>query len=118
MAIRTLLALTLLIATVSSHAQSRRLPELRSCLTSEFALAAVENSDPKKNYQENEEIGKRIGYVIAEHYQTSIWALDDPKVEGRSVVYYAATKAEDRMKYMSKIDLQRDVKRCRASFEN
>ena len=33
-------------------------------MTSEFAIA-VGKAD-KKSYEENEEIGKRIGYVIAE----------------------------------------------------
>lgn len=118
MNIRFLAVTLFLIANTSCFAQSKRLPELRSCLTSEFAVAVLENTDYKKSFQENEEIGKRLGYVLARYYQTSLWALDNPEVETKDAVYYAMNKAEERIKYVSKKDLQSEVTRCRASFAN
>jgi len=101
---------------LSSNAQDSRLPELRSCMTSEFAIA-IEKIDKTKSNEENEEMGKRIGYVIAEFYQKSIWALSNPEVDGRDVVVYAMEHASDRLKHMTKQALEKDIKRCRKSFE-
>lgn len=99
-----------------SQAQSRRAPELRSCLTSEMALAVSENVMPDKGWEANHEMGKKIGYVIAEYYQKAIWAMDDPETEGKEVVIYALQHIEERLKYMKVDALRREVKRCRPSF--
>jgi hypothetical protein len=98
------------------NAQSRRAPEIRSCLASEIALASMENTNPKKGWDENYDEGKRLGYVIAEFYQRAIWAMDEPEIEGREVVMSAFQSAQQRMKYMKIDALKRDVERCRASF--
>ena len=107
---------TLICLSFSSNAQDSRLPELRSCMTSEFAIG-FSKADKTKSYEENEEMGKRIGYVIAEYYQKSIWALSNPEVDGRNVVLYAMEHAPERLKYMTKQALEKDIKRCRKSFE-
>lgn len=104
------------LATIAS-AQSRRTPELRSCLSSEFALSILEGSDGNKGWNENYEAGKAIGYVIAEYYQRAIWSMDNPEIEGRDIVLFAFQSSQQRIKYMKIDDLRRDVKRCRASFK-
>ena len=98
-----------------AYGQNRRLPELRSCMASEMALGLF-NADESKTYEQNVISGKKIGYVIAEFYQTAIWSLDNPEIEGREVIYYALTHAEQRQKLVSIEQLQREVKRCRLSF--
>jgi hypothetical protein len=103
-------------ASFCAQAQSRRATELRSCFTSEMALATSENVMPDKGWDANHEMGKKIGYVIAEYYQKAIWAMDDPETEGREVVMYAAQHFEERIKYMKPEALRREVKRCRLSF--
>ena len=100
----------------SANAQSRRTAELRSCLTSEMALAAINNADAKKSIDENLDIGKRLGYVIASYYKNAIWAMDDPEIEGRAVVMYALENAQKRVKYMSKEKIAQDVLDCHVSF--
>lgn len=109
----------LLIAATSSvaNAQSRRAPEIKSCLSSEFALSALENADNGKTWNENYEIGKAIGYVISEYYQRAIWAMDNPEIEGRDAVLFAFQSSQQRIKYMKIDALRRDVQRCRASFK-
>ncbi len=103
-------------AAFSCNAQSSRAPELRSCLTSEFSLAILENADTTKSWDENVDIGKKIGYVITEFYQKAIWAMDNVEVEGRAVVLYASENSQMRAKHMSKEQLRREVTRCRKSF--
>ena len=98
-----------------AYGQNRRLPELRSCMTSEMALGLFE-ADDSKTYDQNVINGKKTGYVIAEFYQTAIWSLDNPEIEGREVIYYALAHAEQRQKLVSIEQLQREVKRCRLSF--
>lgn len=100
----------------SANAQSRRAAELRSCLTSEMALAYVDNVDPKKSIDENFDMGKRVGYVITSYYKKAIWAMDDPETEGRAVVMYAAENTQTRVKYMSREHIAQDVRDCRVSF--
>lgn len=111
-----LIFLMLLLSALTSSAQTSRAPELRSCLTSEFALAILENADYSKSWDDNVDIGKKVGYVIAEFYQKSIWAMDNVEVEGRAVVMYAFENSQMRAKHMSKEQLKRDVVRCRKSF--
>lgn len=106
----------LIVLPLHSYAQDNRLPELRSCMTSEFAIA-VGKADKTKSYEENEEIGKRLGYVIVEFYKKSIWALSNPEVDGPNVFMYAIEHASERQKYMTKEALEKDIKRCRKSFE-
>lgn len=106
----------LAFTSVFSSAQSQRAPEIRSCLTSEYALAAMENANPQKNWDDNVEIGKALGYVIAEYYQKSIWAMDNPEIEGREALMYALQHFEQRIKYMKIDALKREVKRCRISL--
>lgn len=101
----------------SAHAQSSRIAELRSCFTSEIALAIVDRTDPKKSYDENLEVGKLIGYVVAGYYKKSIWAMDDPETEGRDVIMYAMENAQNRVKYMKKQQIAQDVQDCRAAFK-
>lgn len=100
-----------------SNAQSRRAPEIRSCLSSEMAYASLENADASKSWDENFELGKKLGYVITEYYQQAIWAMDNPEVEGREAVLFAFQSSQQRIKYMKIDDLRREVKRCRASFK-
>ena len=100
-----------------SNAQSRRPPEIRSCLSSEMAYAVLENADASKNWDENVEIGKKLGYVIAEYYQQAIWAMDNPEVEGREAILFAFQSSQQRIKYMKIEELRREVKRCRSSFK-
>jgi hypothetical protein len=100
-----------------ASAQSRRAPEIKSCLSSEFALSALENADNGKTWNENFEAGKDIGYIVAEYYQKAIWAMNNPEVEGRDAVLFALQSSQERIKYMKIDDLRRDVKRCRASFK-
>ena len=111
-----ILFLLMLVAAINCSAQTSRAPEIRSCLTSEFSLAMLESADSTKSWDENVEMGKKIGYVIAEFYQKAIWAMDNPEVEGRAVVMYAFENSQMRMKHMSKEQLRRDVARCRKSF--
>lgn len=99
-----------------SNAQSRRAPEIRSCLSSEMAYAALENADASKSWDENVELGKKLGYVITEYYQQAIWAMDNPEVEGREAILFAFQSSQKRMKYMDKDMLKREVQRCRKSF--
>jgi len=98
-----------------AYGQSKRLPELRSCLTSEMALSAI-NADRKKTYEENVENGKKAGYVIAEFYQAAFWKLDNPETETKDVIYYAMEHAEQRQQLIGVEQLKREVKRCRLSF--
>lgn len=114
---KVVIALALGSIAVIGNAQSRRAPEIRSCLASEIALMAIENANPNKGWDENYEIGKRLGYVVAEHYQNAIWAMDEPEIEGREVVMSALQSAQQRIKYMKKDALKRDVERCHASFK-
>lgn len=113
---KRIIFLVLLALGFSCNAQSNRTPELRSCLTSEFALATQENADYSKSWDENVDIGKKVGYVIAEFYQKSFWAMDNVEVEGRAVVMYASENFQMRLKHMSKEQLKREVTRCRISF--
>lgn len=99
-----------------SNAQSRRASEIRSCLSSEMAYAILENADESKSWDENFEIGKKLGYVVTEYYQQAIWAMDNPEIEGREAVLYAFQSAQKRIKYMDKDMLRREVQRCRKSF--
>jgi len=85
-------------------------------LTSEYALAAVENGNSKKNWDENVEVGKVLGYVIAEYYKKSIWAMDNPEIEGREAIMYALQNFEQRIKYMKIDALKREVVKCRISL--
>jgi hypothetical protein len=112
------IGMTVPFISIEAFAQSRRAPELRSCLTSEMSLVAVENVDRTKSFEENKEIGRKFGYVIGEFYKKAIWALDDPDTEGREVVMYALEKFQTRMKYMNHAQLAKEVKDCRASFGN
>lgn len=96
--------------------RSRRVPEIRSCLTSEIALAMIEKTDWGKNVEENYDAGKRIGYIIAEHYQNAIWDLDDPETEGVAIVNYALENFQSRIKFMDKIQLSKSVADCRTRF--
>jgi hypothetical protein len=116
--VSNLLWLLMLVIGLSANvrAQSRRAAEIRSCLTSEMALANVDNADPKKSLEENFDIGKRIGYVITSFYQKAIWAMDDPNAEGRALVMYAAEHFATRVKYMSREQLAQDVRSCRMTF--
>ena len=113
------MAILVLIAASANlaSAQSRRAPEIKSCLSSEFALTALENTDHSKTWNENFEAGKAIGYIIAEYYQKAIRAMDNPEVEGRDAVLFALQSSQQRIKYMKIDDLRRDVKGCRASFK-
>ena len=113
---KRILFLLMLASALNGSAQSSRAPEKRSCLTSEFSLAMLESADSTKSWDENVDIGKKIGYVIAEFYQKAIWAMDNAEVEGRAVVMYAFENSQMRMKHMSKEQLRRDVARCRKSF--
>lgn len=113
---RRILFLVLIASAINCSAQSSRAPELRSCLTSEFSLAIVESADSTKSWDENVDIGKKIGYVITEFYQKAIWAMDNVEVEGRAVVMYASENSQMRAKHMSKEQLRREVTRCRKSF--
>jgi len=106
------------LATMESTAQSRRAPELRSCMTSEMALIMVEKADYTKSLEENKEIGRKFGYVVAQFYKKAIWAMDDPETEGRDVVLYAVEHSQTRMKYVNRAQLAKDVKDCRISFGN
>ena len=99
------------------NAQSKRAPELRSCLTTEFGYAILGAADLRKSDQENFDVGQKIGYVVAEFYQTAIWALDDAETEGLAIVVYASQNWERRLKFMTKNDLAKEVKRCRKSFQ-
>lgn len=111
-----ILIILLFLAITNCKAQSNRTPELRSCFTSEIALAITENADDKKSWDENVATGKKIGYVIAEFYQKAIWAMDNAEIEGRAVLMYAFENSQERAKHMSKEQLKRDVARCRKSF--
>lgn len=106
----------MLISSIA-FAQTRRAPEIKSCLSSEFALSALESADPNKNWDQNYEAGKRIGYIIAEYYQKAIWAMDEPETEGREAILFALRSSQERMKYMTADALRRDVLRCRKSFK-
>ena len=99
------------------NAQSKRAPELRSCLTTELAYAIPGAADLRKSDQENFDVGQKIGYVVAEFYQTAIWALDDAQTEGLAIVTYALQNWHKRAKFMTKNDLAREVRRCRKSFQ-
>jgi hypothetical protein len=96
--------------------RSRRVPEIRSCLTSEIALATIEKTDWGKSLDENYEMGKRIGYIVAEHYQKAIWDLDDPQTEGLAIVNYALENFQSRIKFMDKNQLSKSVSDCRIRF--
>ena len=109
-------ALLLLSVSFDSHSQTRRAPEIKSCLTTEFAFASLENADPKKNWDANVEIGKKIGYVIATYYQKAIWAMDEPDIEGREVLNYALENFQKRIKYIKRDALKQEIDRCRLSF--
>jgi hypothetical protein len=98
-------------------AQSIRVPELRSCLTTELAYAIPGAVDIGKSDQENFDVGQTIGYVVAEFYQTAIWALDDAQTEGLAIVTYALQNWHKRAKFMKKNDLAIEVRRCRKSFQ-
>lgn len=113
-----LILITVALCAPLAQAQTRRTAELRSCLSSEFALGIVENIDVKQSDNANHEIGRRVGYVITEYYKKAIWAMDDPETEGRSVVIYAMESAQSRMKYMSRVQLAKDVRDCRLAFGN
>ena len=76
----------------------------------------MENANPKKSWDDNVEIGKVLGYVIAEHYQKSIWAMDNPEIEGREAIMYALQHFEQRIKYMKIDALKREVVKCRVSL--
>ena len=102
---------------IVAYAQSKRSPELRSCLTTEFAHAILISADSSKSEKENFDVGQKIGYVIAEFYQSAIWALDDAETEGVAIVMYASQNWERRIKFMTKNDLAKEVKRCRRSFQ-
>lgn len=114
--LKMVMAFLLVCNSIIGSAQSRRAPEIRSCLASEIAFSAMENANPNKGWDDNFEIGKKLGYVISEYYQKAIWAMDRPEVEGREVVISALQSAQQRIKYMEKDTLKRDVERCRASF--
>ena len=103
-------------ASFSVQAQTNRTFELRSCTSSEFTLAVAENIDRKKSDAVNFEIGKRVGYIIAEYYQKAMWALDDPETEGRAIIAWALASSQERIKHVTIEQLKREVNRCRKSF--
>jgi hypothetical protein len=63
------------------------------------------------------ETGKRIGYIITEFYQKAIWAMDNPEIEGREAVMFALESSQNRIKYMDKNALKREIEICRVSFK-
>lgn len=101
---------------LSAHAQTRRLPELRSCIASEMALIIKEQADNNKSDNENFEIGRKSGYDFVDYYKRAIWALDKPESEARELMLDAAERSQRFVKYVSHAQLTRDVKDCRISF--
>jgi|LakMenEpi03Aug12_release.lakeMendotaPanAssembly.Ray.scaffolds.fasta_scaffold636894_2 hypothetical protein len=114
---KLIIPLLIFLVPIYSSSQSRRTPEIRSCLASEFAFASLENANPSKGWDDNFETGKRIGYIIAEFYQKAIWSMDNPETEGREAVLFALESSQNRIKYMDKNALKREVERCRVSFK-
>ena len=50
------------------NAQPKRAPELKPCLTTEFAFVIHGFANSDKSYDENSEVGQRIDYIISEFY--------------------------------------------------
>ena len=90
--------------------------QLRTCFASEMAYVIKEYSDPSKSYEENEAIGKKVGYVIVEYYQDAIWSMSDPESAALDMVGYASESAPERAQHMTSEALLRDIQRCRNLF--
>jgi len=113
---KTLILIAALAASFSVQAQTKRTPELRSCLSSEMTLVILENVDYNKSNADNFAVGKRLGYVISEYYQKAFWALDDTETEAREILAWALESSQERVKHMKIENLKREVNRCRKSF--
>ena len=55
---KLIIPLLIFLVPIYSSSQSRRTPEIRSCLASEFAFASLENANPSKGWDDNFETGK------------------------------------------------------------
>lgn len=112
------LFVVLIIVVTSDYAVAveKKQLQLRTCFSSEMAYAMKEYSDPSKTYEENEAMGKKLGYVIVEYYQDAIWAMSDPESAALDMVGYASESAPERAQHMTSEALLRDIKRCRKLF--
>lgn len=109
---------TLIIVLISDYSMAidKKQMQLRTCFSSEMAYAIKKYADPSKSYEENEAIGKKLGYVIVEYYQDAIWAMSDPESAALDMVGYASESAPERAQHMTSTALLRDIERCRKLF--
>lgn len=113
---RLLVVLIIILMPDHSMAIDKQQLQLRTCFSSEMAYAMKEYSDASKSYEENEAIGKKLGYVVVEYYQDAIWAMSDPESAALDMVGYASKSAPERAQHMTSDALLKDIKRCRTLF--